>query len=177
MRWVAVAAAAAVTIAVLLAALVTLGRSGGGQAQIARPHATATPSAVDPAAHDVAQRFAAAFLEYDWSRPANPRDALRPYVTPRLYGSIVEEGTTPDGRPAPWTDVAPSLDEVDSLQVLRSAAQVTGPATAAVQLHVLVHARTDLGQSTTPKELDLTLVRPSGTWLVDWATQRAEGSQ
>lgn len=179
MRLIAVAAAAGVTVAVLLAGMIALGRSGGGQEQSAQPpaRATATPSTVDPAALEVAQRFAAAFLLYDWSRPANPGAALQPYVTPRLYGSIVEEGNTPDGRPAPWTDVAPSLHEVDTVRVLRSTGQATGHGTTAVQLHVVESARTDRGQSMTPKELDLNLVRPSGTWLVDWATQRAEGGQ
>jgi hypothetical protein len=176
MKW--LTAAAAIVIVVVLATAFVLIGSAARQAPRSAPTPRATkaprptPTPPDPRILEVARDFTAGYLDYDWSQPAGLAQAIGPYVTQRLYGQL-QDGTGPDGRPAPWTQVAPSLHEIDSVQIGAAAQQVTGADSAAVQLQVVETARTDAGQSSTPKQIDLTLQQESGAWEVDWVSERS----
>ena len=145
--------------------------------QAPAPAATAQPI-VQPSttpnasltALDVARRFAAIYLGYDWQRPTDPAAALKPLTTDRLYGSFMA-GVNPDGSTVPWASVRPDLHEVDIASILGTNSQANGDATS-VQLQVQEDLRTDAGQGSVTKELDLGLEGDADSWRVSWVSER-----
>lgn len=130
---------------------------------------SATPQA-SLTALDVARRFATDYLGYDWRNPSDPATALRSLTTDRLYGSFMA-GVNPDGSTVPWASVRPELHEVDAASILGTSSQANGGG-ASVQLQVREDLRTDAGQGSVTKELDLALEGGRDSWRVSWVSER-----
>lgn len=121
---------------------------------------------------DVANSFTFAYFTYDWQQPPNMATILRPYTTDRLYSTLITDGTAPDGSNVPWGSVRPDLHETDKIQVNKVVSQEPSDGQASIQQTVSEISNTDLGHSETVKEVDLSLQKQNGTWVVDWVSER-----
>jgi hypothetical protein len=101
---------------------------------------------------------------------------LKPLTSERLYNSLIYEGTAPDGLSVPWAKVRPDLHETDIVWIdpKGTSCQLTGDDQAAVQLKVKEVYATDYGRSELSKEVDLSLQKQSGAWVVDWVSERGK---
>jgi hypothetical protein len=138
------------------------------------PQATAAPTVAPDIqqAINIANTFVAAYLSYDWQHPPDMQTALKPLTSERLYNSLIVDGTTPQGSIVPWAKVRPDLHETDTVWIQGTSSQVTDAGQAAVQSRVKEVSNTDSGHSEVSKEVDLSLQKQNGYWLVDWVSER-----
>lgn len=141
---------------------------------VSTPQATAAPTVAPDIqqAITVANTFTAAYLSYDWQHPPDLQTTLKPLTSERLYNSLIVDGTTPQGSIVPWAKVRPDLHETDTVWIQGTSSQEPDPGQAAVQSKVKEISNTDAGHSETSKEIDLSLQKQNGYWVVDWVTER-----